>query len=111
MHDLNAVLLATRKLLPYAPKDIRISWFPAGAFSDFCWGMWHYHADDGHWIGIHDSAKKAPRYVVEYLVGHEVLHATFPPRRGAKRLHSKAFLVADALLPGAAKAKMWLDRA
>jgi hypothetical protein len=51
-----------------------------------------------------------PRYVVEYLVYHEMLHAKFPVERHAHRrvVHSRAFREAERRFPHYTRALQWL---
>jgi len=55
-------------------------------------------------IGLHPKLRRAPRYVVDYLIGHELLHialGTFD--------HPRSFGVAERLLPHYARAVAWLE--
>jgi hypothetical protein len=56
------------------------------------------------------DGRKVPRYVVEYLVYHEMLHAQFPvERRNQRRIvHSKAFREAERSFPDYERAARWL---
>jgi predicted metal-dependent hydrolase len=51
-----------------------------------------------------------PRYAVEYLVYHEMLHLRHPVKmRGSRRcVHSKAFQEEEKLFPQLAQAKKFL---
>ena len=72
----------------------------------------------GHYDSSHHSitvtrcldARRVPRYVVEYLVFHEMLHAQFPvERRNHRRIvHSKAFREAERRFPHYERAVSWL---
>lgn len=55
-----------------------------------------------------DLRTRAPRYVIEYLLAHELLHVKLPKR--GREWHHKAFRVADRLLPHFARANDWLQR-
>lgn len=61
---------------------------------------------EGLFIGIHPALKRAPKYVLLYLIGHELLHLAIPPHAGMH--HPPAFYVAERLLPNYAKACHWL---
>jgi len=54
--------------------------------------------------------RRVPRYVVEYLVFHEMLHARFPVehRNHRRVLHSKAFREAERGFPHYQRAIRWL---
>jgi predicted metal-dependent hydrolase len=53
-----------------------------------------------------------PRYVLEYIVYHEMLHLKYPVRlRGSRRcVHSKEFRQEEKLFPGVADANTFLKR-
>lgn len=56
------------------------------------------------------DGRTVPRYVVEYLVYHEMLHAEFPvERRNHRRVvHSQAFREAERSFPDYERAACWL---
>jgi hypothetical protein len=56
------------------------------------------------------DGRKVPRYVVEYLVYHEMLHAEFPvERRNHRRVvHSRAYREAERRFPDYERAARWL---
>ena len=105
-HDLDALLATVCARLRFVPRNIRITWaLDSELDNGNHWAQWRRYPHDGHWIGLAAQLKTAPRYVVEYLVGHEVLHAIFPYKRAQ---HSKAHIVACYLLPHRAAAERWL---
>lgn len=55
---------------------------------------------------------KIPRFVMEYLVYHEMLHLRHPVRlRGSRRcIHPKSFVVEERRFPGFAEAKAFLKK-
>lgn len=75
-------------------------------------------------LGYHDEArnlivisrwldrKAVPRYVIDYIMYHEMLHIAIPPvRRGNRRtVHSKAFLERERLFEEYDLASQWLER-
>lgn len=71
------------------------------------------HYDSGHGaITINrrlDSAR-VPRYVLDYLVFHEMLHAEFPvePNGHRRAIHSPKFREAEKKFPGYRRAIRWL---
>jgi hypothetical protein len=110
-HDLEAILAEVRERIAYAPSNVQISWSPPEGMTfhdDDCWAKWVHTNPDTHWIGVHESLKCAPLYVVRYLVAHELLHAVFRPRRGARVLHTKPHVVAERLWPDYERANEWL---
>ena len=72
----------------------------------------------GHYDSSHRSitvtrwldGRTVPRYVVEYLVYHEMLHAEFPVERKNQRrvVHSRAFREAERSFPDYERAARWL---
>lgn len=56
------------------------------------------------------DGRRVPRYVVEYLVFHEMLHARFPVehRNHRRVVHSKAFREAEREFPDYNRAIRWL---
>lgn len=86
---------------------VRIGWSPNRSRTM----LGHY--DDSHrtititrWL----DGPRVPRYVVEYLVFHEMLHARFPVERKNHRrvVHSAAFCAAERSFPDYARAARWL---
>lgn len=86
---------------------VRIGWSPNRSRTM----LGHY--DDSHrtititrWL----DGPRVPRYVVEYLVFHEMLHVRFPvERRNHRRVvHSAAFCAAERGFPDYARAARWL---
>jgi hypothetical protein len=58
----------------------------------------------GQWfIGLHPKFKVAPRYVVRYLIFHEVLHVALQTFE-----HPRHFHVAERLWPDYQRANAWL---
>lgn len=72
----------------------------------------------GHYDSSHHTititrwldAPRTPRYVVEYLVFHEMLHVRYPVERNHHRriIHSKAFQAAERAFPHYQRAVRWL---
>ncbi len=56
--------------------------------------------------------KHVPRYVVESVVYHEVLHATLPPvmKNERRRIHTPEFRRRERLFPNYQRAERWIDR-
>ena len=111
-HDLPTVLSEVARRIPYAPSNVQISWAPDETMTfegSDTWAKWIHTNPDTHWIGIHERLKTAPLYVVRYLVAHELLHAVFRPRKGARVLHPRAHVVADRIWPDYERATKWLE--
>jgi hypothetical protein len=82
------------------------------------WSMNRSRRMLGHYDSSHHSititrwldAPKTPRYVVEYLVFHEMLHVRHPVERNHHRriVHSKAFQAAERTFPHYQRALRWL---
>jgi predicted metal-dependent hydrolase len=63
-------------------------------------------------IRIHPALddERVPRYFVEMVVFHEMLHQIFPPSAGAdgrRTVHGKAFREAERSFPGYERARAW----
>ncbi len=65
-------------------------------------------------VRIHRCLDRAdvPRYVVESVVYHEMLHAAVPPvtRNGRRRIHTPEFRRRERLFPHYRRAERWLER-
>jgi predicted metal-dependent hydrolase len=111
VHDLDKILAEVRTWLP-GLGPITVSWVKPGAAK-----LANFNAKDDwascvhgrgmSWIGLSPRLKRAPGYVLKYLIGHEVLHVSLPPRGTVA--HHRAFRVAEGLLPKARQAMAWLD--
>ena len=97
-HDLNAYLLELRRLEHFRHECL-IGWMAPEVLAEgeryACWAECAppTRSCPAHAIGISTMLRRAPRYVIRYLVLHEVLHIVLPPR-GA-RFHHRAFRVAE----------------
>lgn len=87
----------------------RLGWSPHRARSI----LGHYDAAHGtitvsRWF----DSPGVPRYLVEYLVFHEMLHIRFPVERNGHRrvVHSREFKEAEKKFPQFEKARQWLAR-
>ena len=58
------------------------------------------------------DAARIPRFVVEYVLYHEMLHAKHPPRRVAERTvyHSRQFRADERQFERYHEAVKWLDK-
>ena len=107
-HDLNSLLAEV--LTHFRPMPpIHIAWADLTADEHCGQARW---TDDGHFIGVGVQLQRAPKYVVRYLIFHEVLHFALPPRMGTKNLlhHHRAFRVAERIWPDYTRAAAWLER-
>lgn len=87
---------------------------------EMTWSREHARNSLGHYDPAHNTIvvsrifdrPEAPRYAVEYLVYHEMLHLRHPVKlRGTRRcIHSAAFQADEKLFPHLAKAKAYLKR-
>ncbi len=107
MHNLESLLKEAYKLLPDAPKGVIISWGTEETIGTDYWA-WYWPKKEGKFLGLHPRLKRAPRFVVFFLVCHELLHGVFPCKGPCK--HPKRFRVAERLLPKAFEAQAWLDK-
>lgn len=111
-HDLAAILLDVLKHFAPLPHVIHIDWVDLDEVDPLDFDEQKDWAcikgrKDGMFIGLHPLLKRAPKYVVEYAVFHEVLHLAIPPHAGMA--HPPAFGVAERLWPRYHKACEWLD--
>ena len=84
------------------------------------WSMNRSRRMLGHYDSSHHTitvtrwldSLRTPRYVVEYLVFHEMLHVRYPVERNHHRriVHSKAFQAAERAFPDYQRAVRWLAR-
>lgn len=70
--------------------------------------------DGDNVVRIHRCLDRAdvPRYVVESVVYHEMLHAAVPPvvKNGRRHVHTPEFRRRERLFPSYQRAERWLDR-
>lgn len=73
-----------------------------------------WYAHEAATIRVHPALGEqwVPRWVVAYVVWHEVLHSllAYRERHGRRRLHPPEFLALEALHPDAVRAEAWVDR-
>jgi hypothetical protein len=84
------------------------------------WGLHRSLSRLGHYDSIHNTitlspvldSPKVPKYVVRYVVYHEMLHAIFEntPSMGAGRHHSKEFRRAERAYPDFSRAKKYIRK-
>lgn len=82
------------------------------------WALRHSRHILGHYDSAHRTIsisprldrRSVPRYIVEYLVFHEMLHIIHPVRRRGPRrvIHSPEFLAAEKTFPEYQAARRWL---
>jgi hypothetical protein len=82
------------------------------------WSQNHARNHLGHYDPAHNAIvvsrifdhPRVPRYVIEYIVFHEMLHLKHPVKlRGSRRcVHSREFIEEEKLFPELAHAKMFL---
>lgn len=111
MIDLPSVLLSVLQHFEHLPP-IDIDWVDLDEVSgrDWteggCWGCCIWRGGR-RYIGVSPELRRAPLYVVRYLVFHEVLHVALPPK--GRCVHHRAFRVAERLWPDFVRANDWLD--
>ena len=113
-HDLDAIL-----------EDVRGRYFPDGAAVKIRWGRWSgrrrtrsmrfgVYLPDAQLIRIHPALDQAfvPRFFVEFIVYHELLHHVMPPIRanGRYQIHPPAFRRRERQFPAYAQAIGWRKR-
>jgi predicted metal-dependent hydrolase len=82
------------------------------------WSQNHARSSLGHYDPAHNAIvisrvfdhPRVPRYAVEYILYHEMLHLKHPVKlRGSRRcVHSREFLAEESLFPELAHAKKFL---
>ena len=102
-HDLDAIL--SEVLAHFAPMPtIHITWVEhrdAARHHNY-WGQ-AWWTRDGRFLGISKRLHRAPKYVIRYVVFHEVLHVALGTTR-----HHKAFRIAERLWSKWERAERWL---
>ena len=86
-HDLDAILAEVLRHFAPLPHRIHVDWvdlddvdptlFDERRDWACCFGR-----RDSLCIGLHPELRGAPRYVISYLIFHEVLHLAIPPHAG-----------------------------
>ncbi len=111
MHDLDAILADVSRHFDRLPP-VHVAWVEPGKARPeyWCaaddWGC-HVRENGAHFIGLAPELKRAPRYVVRYMLAHELLHIALPPR--GRCAHHRAFRIAERLWPDFERANAWLD--
>src|SRR5260221_9544831 len=82
------------------------------------WSQNHARSSLGHYDPAHNAivisrvfdSPRVPRYAVEYILFHEMLHLKHPVKlRGSRRcVHSREFQEEEQLFPELVRAKMFL---
>jgi predicted metal-dependent hydrolase len=82
------------------------------------WSRDHARASLGHYDPAHNAivvsrvfdAARVPRYAVEYLVYHEMLHLKYPVKvhNGRRCVHSREFQAEEKLFPDLERVKAFL---
>ena len=113
-HDLEMIL-----------EGLRGQYFPTCAAVSISWGRWSgrtrprsirfgAYLPDAQLIRIHPALDQAfvPRYFVEFIVYHELLHHVIPPVRvnGRYQIHSPVFRRREREFPAYAEAIAWRKR-
>ena len=110
-HDLEAML-----------AELRARYFPGCAEVEIMWGRWPgsgkhrsirfgVYQPEKHRIRIHPALNQAcvPRYFMEFIIYHELLHHVIPAVRvnGRYQIHSAAFRMRERAFPWYAEAIAW----
>ena len=112
VHDLAEIYAALNELHFGGSVRARIGWGrrgPAGRRRSIKMGV-YFH--DQRVIRIHPALDdgRVPRYFVEMVVFHEMLHQIFPPsidRAGRRIVHGPEFRAAERNYPGFQRARAW----
>lgn len=109
-HNLRAILHDVRQLLDgHGLDDVHITWGRRGRGSkSIRFGSYDF---DRNLIRIHPALDRdwVPRFFVEFIIYHELLHAIFPPEtgEGRRRVHTKEFRAMERRFPRYQKAMEW----
>jgi len=113
-HDLETILVA-----------LRARFFPESTGVTIRWGRWSgrtrtrsirlgAYLPEQQLIRIHPALDQdfVPRFFVEFIVYHELLHHIIPPRRvnGRYQIHSPAFRQGECQFPAYTEAMLWRKR-
>ena len=112
IHDLAEIYAALNSLYFESSVRARIGWgrrSPAGRRRSIKMGV-YFH--DQKVIRIHPALDdgRVPRYFVEMVVFHEMLHQVFPPAfdgTGRRIVHGPDFRAAERRYPGFQRARVW----
>ena len=110
--DLDSLLLEVLKRFKGLPV-VRVDWVdldevdPLLFAEEQDWACCFKTHDGAYCIGVHPRLRRAPLYVLRFLLFHEVLHVALPGH--GKCVHHKAFRVAERLWPDYERANRWLD--
>lgn len=113
-HDLDGLLLEVLQKFESLSKRVLVSWVDLDSVSrdDFDenkdWACCLLGHTEVAFVGLHPCLVKAPKYVLRYLIFHEVLHLALPPH--GRNCHHKAFRVAERLHPDYVRANRWLEK-
>ena len=106
-------------------KELRARHFPECQDVEIEWGRWSgrlrprsirfgVYQPETRRIRIHPALDQSfvPRYFVEFIIYHELLHHVIPPVRmnGRYRIHSAAFRQREWGFPGYVQAIAWRKR-
>ena len=114
-HDLDKYLCEVASRLERFPAGVQIGWVdpsqltgPDGASFAY-WAVCAYPTARCpiYTIGVNTELRRAPRYVLRWLILHECLHVVIGPRKGL--FHHRAFRQAERAHPDYACANQWLD--
>jgi len=114
-HDLDAILRGLRaRYFPDCAEVVRIRWGRWGGRARPRSMRFGTYLLDSQSIRIHPALDQAfvPRYFVEFIVYHELLHHVIPPVRvnGRYQIHSPAFRQREREFPAYAEAIAWRQR-
>jgi hypothetical protein len=118
-HDLDKVLADVLTHFRFdRPREIRVCWGPAVEMFHSgreCSALvrWDPACEGAIFIALSEKLRRAPRYVLAYLIFHECLHIDLPPRNGVLdptrwQFHHRAFRVAERIWPTYTKSNEWL---
>lgn len=97
----------------FGELDLRISWFgKKGRKNRSRFTLGHY-SEPLKLIKIHKTldCKEVPRYLISYIIYHEMLHSLYPPyvdQKGVRRIHHHEFVEREKQFTDYLIAKEWI---
>jgi hypothetical protein len=114
--DIDAILIEVLQRFEDPPKNVYVSWVDLDAVhkdwfdENADWAACTWDKSEYKFIGLHPKLVRlrAPKYVLFYLIFHEVLHLVMPPH--GLNSHHKFFRIAERLCPKYLQSNDWLVR-
>ena len=114
-HDLNAYLAEVAARLERFPANVVIGWADEHVLGDANYAHWATcfsptRKNPVWYIGVSKALRRAPRYVLRWLVLHECLHVRLPACALSGVAHHYYFRQAERSHPDFLRANAWLSK-